>query len=170
MDVDLEELAAVIEALDKTEFTDFEYKHGDLHIRVRRGGSAEPFDTAPTAMTPSRSTAAPAQPPAPGAPAPAQAPASGSPTSTDDLPADQIAVTAPLLGTFYTRPKPGEDPFVAIGDIVEADTIVSIVEVMKLMNSVPAGVAGEVVAVFAADGEMVEFGQPLFAIRPASGE
>ena len=183
MDVDLEQLAAVIESLDKTEFTDFEYKHGDLHIRVRRGGSAESFDAvAPVPSASSGTEAATpsapqAQPPAPAAvPTPARATASqggaaaGSPASADDLPADQVVVTAPLLGTFYTRPKPGEDPFVSVGDIVEADSVVSIVEVMKLMNSVPAGVAGEVVAVFASDGEMVEFGQPLFAIRPTSGE
>jgi acetyl-CoA carboxylase biotin carboxyl carrier protein len=76
-------------------------------------------------------------------------------------------VKAPLLGSFYSTPKPGEPPFVAVGDRVEANTVVCIIEVMKLMNSVEAGVAGVVSAVHAADGELVEHGQPLFTIRAA---
>ena len=77
-------------------------------------------------------------------------------------------VTSPLLGTYYRAPKPGAPPYVEVGSLVEEDTIIGIVEVMKLMNSVTAGAAGEVAAVFVKDGDLVEFEQPLFAIRATS--
>ena len=72
---------------------------------------------------------------------------------------------APVLGTFYRAPKPGAAPFVEIGARVAPDTVVCIVEVMKLMTSVTAGVAGEVVELLATDGSLVEYGQPLLRIR-----
>jgi acetyl-CoA carboxylase biotin carboxyl carrier protein len=76
-----------------------------------------------------------------------------------------VAIEAPMLGTFYRAPGPGEDPFVEVGSTVEADSTVCIIEVMKMMNSVPAGVAGEVVEVAAENGQLVEYGQPLFYVR-----
>ncbi len=72
---------------------------------------------------------------------------------------------APLLGTFYRAPKPGAPPFVEVGAAVEADTIVGIIEVMKLMNTVRAGVRGTVAEVLAADGALVEFGEILLRVR-----
>jgi acetyl-CoA carboxylase biotin carboxyl carrier protein len=77
-------------------------------------------------------------------------------------------VIAPLLGTFYSTPKPGDAAFVKIGDRVTADTVVCIVEVMKLMNSVTAGVAGVIAAVHVRDGDLVEHGQPLFTVVEAT--
>jgi acetyl-CoA carboxylase biotin carboxyl carrier protein len=77
-----------------------------------------------------------------------------------------VAIEAPMLGTFYRAPGPGEDPFVDVGSTVEADSTVCIIEVMKMMNSVPAGVAGEVVEVAAENGQLVEYGEPLFYVRP----
>lgn len=88
--------------------------------------------------------------------------------SPDALPAGHILVTSPMLGTYYGAPKPGEPAFVQVGDAVSADAVLCIVEVMKLMNSVTAGAAGEVAAVFVKDGDLVEFEQPLFAIRATS--
>jgi acetyl-CoA carboxylase biotin carboxyl carrier protein len=75
-------------------------------------------------------------------------------------------VPAPLLGIFYRAPKPGEPPFVEVGARVEADTIIGIIEVMKLMNTVRAGVRGEVVAIPASNGELVEYGEALLFVRP----
>ena len=72
---------------------------------------------------------------------------------------------APLLGNFYAAPRPGEPPFVAVGETVGEDSVIGIIEVMKLMNSVRAGVAGQVVAILAVDGAAVEEGQPLVRIR-----
>lgn len=167
MNLDLEELAAIIEQLDKTEFTDFRFEHGDLRIQVRRGGHFPDAAAAPAPAAPATVPAPVVPAPAvssPAAPAPAGPTAAGSP-SAENLPEGHIAVTAPMLGTFYGAPKPGEPAFVRVGDVVDADSTLCIVEVMKLMNSVTAGVAGEVSAVFVADGDLVEFGQPLFAIK-----
>jgi acetyl-CoA carboxylase biotin carboxyl carrier protein len=180
MDVDLEELAAIIEQLDKTEFTDFLYEKGELRLHVRRGGHI-PDGTVQSPAAPVAAAApAPATQPAPAAAAPQ--PATPAPAvvhsaasnghspviSPDALPAGHILVTAPMLGTYYGAPKPGEPAFVQVGDSVSADAVLCIVEVMKLMNSVTAGAAGEVVAVFVKDGDLVEFEQPLFALRATS--
>ena len=78
-----------------------------------------------------------------------------------------VEVRAPILGTFYAGPAPDAAPFVEVGATVEADTTVAIVEVMKLMNPVAAGVAGRVVEVCATDGDLVEHGDVLFRVDPA---
>ena len=72
-----------------------------------------------------------------------------------------------MLGTFYRAEAPGQPPFVEVGSAVEPDTIVCIIEVMKMMNSVPAGVAGTIAEVVAENAELVEYGQPLFRVEPA---
>lgn len=181
MDLDLEELAAIIEQLDKTDFTDFLYEKGGLHLRVRRGGyipetaaqgTAVPAAAGVAAATPSAAAPAAVSEPAQAqtqAPAPiAVTPNGHSPAiSPDSLPAGHVLVTAPMLGTYYGASKPGEPAFVKVGDSVAADAVLCIVEVMKLMNSVTAGAAGEVTVIFVKDGDLVEFGQPLFAIRAA---
>ena len=77
-------------------------------------------------------------------------------------------VPAPMLGTFYRAPKPGEPPFVEVGAPVEADTIIGIIEVMKLMNTVRAGVRGIVAEIPARDGALVEYGETLLRVRRAS--
>ena len=76
-------------------------------------------------------------------------------------------IVSPMLGNFYRSPAPGAAPFVDVGARVEPDTIVCIIEVMKMMNSVPAGIAGTVVEIHAENGEPVEYGQPLFRVEPA---
>ena len=83
-------------------------------------------------------------------------------------PAGLIAVTAPLPGAFYRAPAPGAAPFVEPGATVTADTVVAIIETMKLMNPIHAGTAGEVVAILADNAAMVENGAVLMHIRPAS--
>ena len=150
----------MVELLKAAEFSEFRYEKGDLRIVIRRGDAAPAGDDRPVL--------APAAPPstrtdsrtAPGRPAikaaPPKAPAEGA-----DI------VTAPLLGTFYARSQPGEAPFVKVGDVVEPDTVLCIVEVMKLMNSVNAGCHGVIAAVHAEDGQLVEFGQALFSIVPS---
>ena len=75
-------------------------------------------------------------------------------------------LTSPLLGTFYRRPSPNDPPFVEVGSIVAPEDTVCLVEVMKLFNSVPAGITGKITEILAEDGELVEFGQPVFRIAP----
>lgn len=79
-------------------------------------------------------------------------------------PAETLTIDAPMLGTFYGAPRPGEKPFVGIGDKINVDTTVCIIEVMKLMNSVQAQISGVVEDVLVQDGQMVEAGSPLFRI------
>jgi acetyl-CoA carboxylase biotin carboxyl carrier protein len=79
--------------------------------------------------------------------------------------AGEVDVPAPLLGNFYAAPRPGDPPFVQPGDAVSEDSVIGIIEVMKLMNPIRAGVAGTVVALLAADGRAVEEGQPLLRVR-----
>ncbi|HEY3771529.1 MAG TPA: biotin/lipoyl-containing protein [Solirubrobacteraceae bacterium] len=76
-------------------------------------------------------------------------------------------IESPMLGTFYRAESPGSDPFVEVGSVVETDTVVCIIEVMKMMNSVTAGVAGTVTDVLPENGQLVEFGEPLFRVEPA---
>ena len=79
---------------------------------------------------------------------------------------DLAEVTSPLLGIFYRAPRPGEPPFVEIGSRVEQDTVIGIVEVMKLMNAVPAGVKGKIVEILRENGALVEYGDVLLRVRP----
>ena len=166
MDVDLEELAAIIELLDKTEFTQFRFEKGELSIAVSRGGplAGEPAQ-APSVVAASVSatptpTAAPVSVPQP--------PSAAAVTGSTDLAADEFVVRSPMLGTFYSAPKPGEPSFVQEGQTVASDAVLCIIEVMKLMNSVPAGEGGVVRRVLVRDGDLVEYDQPLFVLGRAS--
>jgi acetyl-CoA carboxylase biotin carboxyl carrier protein len=139
------EVLELVTRLDASGIEDAEIEMPGLRLRVAR----HPLDV------PTR----PAAPVAPVAAAPDAAPEAAAPTAG-------TAVTAPILGTVYLRPAPDADPFVTVGDTVAADTTVAIVEVMKLMNPVPAGVAGTVTEVCVTEGTMVEYGQTLLRIEP----
>jgi acetyl-CoA carboxylase biotin carboxyl carrier protein len=136
-----------------------------LYVSKRPAADAGAFhDPGPAAPVPSTA-------PAP-APAPAHAPVPTAVTAgdekTEDVAAGDGAVTidAPLLGTFYSAEGPGQQPFVDVGSAVEPGTVVAIIEVMKMMNSVTAGVSGTVIEIVPANGQLVEFGQPLFKVQP----
>jgi acetyl-CoA carboxylase biotin carboxyl carrier protein len=105
-----------------------------------------------------------------GGPAPAPEPATGrdrdAVTSAAGT-AGGLTIEAPMLGVFYRAPSPGAPPFVDLGTRVDADTIVCLIEVMKMMNSVPAGVAGTIAEIHVENADPVEYGQPLFRVEPA---
>ena len=86
-----------------------------------------------------------------------------APAATQD---GLVSIDSPMLGTFYRAEAPGEKPFVEVGSRVEPDSIVCIIEVMKMMNSVPAGVSGTVVEICSENAQLVEYGAPLFRVRP----
>ena len=140
------EVAEILRLLESSSFDELDLEMGSVKLSLRRGGGGA---TAP-APRPAPAAAAAATPAQPAAVAP--------------LRGDEI--TAPLLGTYYRAPRPGAPPFVDVGAEVEADTVIGIIEVMKLMNSVRAGRRGRVVEVLAADGALVEYGQPLLRIAP----
>lgn len=176
MGLDLEEIVAVVEALASVEFTDLRYEKGDLRIAIRRGGFLPDGGDAHGVTTPTEQSqkndgqpiARPRRSPEVQKPSESPPPRSSASHARADaaLANGEILITAPVLGTFYRAPKPGEPPFVEVGDEVGPDSNLCVIEVMKLYNSVRAGAAGRVVAIYASDGDLVEFDQPLVALRP----
>ena len=159
MSLNAKEVAEILKALEASSFDALDLEIGGVKLSLRRSGSGAP---AGVAAAPVRA----AQPqPLRNPPAPdgISTPAAVAPV---EVPAGTRAVPSPLLGVFYRAPKPGEPPYVEAGSRVEADTIIGIIEVMKLMNTVRAGCRGEVVAIPARNGELVEYGEALLFVRP----
>jgi acetyl-CoA carboxylase biotin carboxyl carrier protein len=100
---------------------------------------------------------------APAAPAAAPKPAAAAESATSDK---HVTIKSPMVGTFFSSPNPDSPTFVKVGDHVGPETVVCIIEAMKVFNEIPAEVTGQVVAMLVANGEPVEFGQPLFKIDP----
>jgi acetyl-CoA carboxylase biotin carboxyl carrier protein len=138
-------------------FTEFRLRSGDIEVEVKRGNGA----AAPAAMP------AAAAPPPPQAAQPQATPQPVPAAVAADIPSDCTVIRSPMVGTFYRAPNPGAKPFVEVGSKVKPDTILCIIEVMKLMNSVTAGVAGTVTHVLVENAQTVEPGQALIAVRPA---
>lgn len=143
-----QDIEEIMHLLDASQFDSLKLEMGELRLELHRRGAA-PATPAPAA--------APAPMPAAVA-APAATPAPAAAASEGD------EVPAPLLGTFYHAPKPGAAPFVQVGDTVTEDSVIGIIEVMKLMNSVTAGLAGTVTEIVAPDGKLVEHGQCLIRV------
>lgn len=156
------ELKELIEFLIEKDITEFELERGDVKVKIKRGGEHTvvypPVVAAPSVSAPLMIPQAPAA--APGATAPASSPAPAAPEETLQM------VKSPIVGTFYESPSPGAPPFVKIGDTVEVGQVLCIVEAMKLLNEIECDVAGEVVKKLASNGQPIEYGQELFAIRP----
>jgi acetyl-CoA carboxylase biotin carboxyl carrier protein len=108
-----------------------------------------------------------AAPPTP----PGVLPRARAPDPVEAEPSDgTLTIDSPMLGTFYRAQAPGSPPFVEVGDRLEPDTIICIIEVMKMMNSVPAGVSGTVVEVCSENAQLVEYGEPLFRVRTGGAD
>lgn len=153
MSISHDDVERIVRLLEASQFDELHLELEGLKLDLRRRGAAPAASRAATSapsIAPAVAAAAPKVP----SPAPA-APQSGL-----------IDVKAPMLGTFFLSPKPGAEPFVRVGSQVEADTVIGIVEVMKLMNSVSAGVRGEVVEIVAPDALLVEYDQVLIRLRP----
>ena len=156
-DEDVREILRIIDESDLAELQ-IETEGFSLHVRKGGGGDAEASGRARVRSVSESASVRQA----PGGP---EASASPPPTGDDS---DALAtIPAPMLGTFYRAEAPGKPPFVEVGTKVEADTIVCIIEVMKMMNSVPAGVSGTVADVIAENAQLVEYGEPLFRVEPA---
>jgi acetyl-CoA carboxylase biotin carboxyl carrier protein len=143
---DLRQIVELIKSA--SHFSEFRLKVGDIEVSLRRSSEA----AAPPGAAPQEPGAAPDQTP----PRPVER----------SFPAGATVVRAPIVGTFYRAPSPGAPPFVEAGSAVEPASQVGIIEVMKLMNAIEAGVRGVVKEVLAANGEAVEDGQPLMLIEP----
>jgi len=157
------ELKELIEFLIEKDIAEFELERGDVKVRIKRAGQQAP---APVPET--RFFAVPSAVPA--APDVAAAPVAAAPPAKQASAAEEALhmVRSPIVGTFYESPSPGSPPFVKAGDVVEAGQVLCIVEAMKLMNEIESDVAGEVVKRLVNNGQPIEYGQELFAIRPRS--
>ncbi|MBV9803972.1 MAG: acetyl-CoA carboxylase biotin carboxyl carrier protein [Solirubrobacterales bacterium] len=148
-----EDVREILRIIDESDLAELQIETDGFSLHVVRGGGTG-------------AGSGDAQPKASPEPAPADPPSAvPEPAASGD---GHTTIPAPMLGTFYRAEAPGKPPFVDVGDRVEPDTIVCIIEVMKMMNSVPAGVAGTVAEVIAENAKLVEYGQPLFRIEPES--
>jgi acetyl-CoA carboxylase biotin carboxyl carrier protein len=165
--VNLEELRELIALMRDNGLAELELEREEFRVRLRResvgesshAASATPAAPAPVAPPP---VYVPAPPPAPTSAAHPGAQATTAASQDQDL----HIIPSPIVGTFYRSPSPNADPFVKIGSNVEHDSVVCIIEAMKLMNEIQAETSGEVVKVYVENGQPVEYGQPLFGIKP----
>ncbi len=140
---DLERLRRLIELMEAHDLGEIDLQSGDEKVKLRRGSERR---STPTTIAPP--AAAPVVVPAP-------TPAEG---------AHIVTIKAPMVGTFYNRPNPEAEPFVKVGQRITAETVVCIIEAMKVFNEIPAETSGQVVAMFVENGQPVDFGKPLFKI------
>jgi acetyl-CoA carboxylase biotin carboxyl carrier protein len=150
-----DDIDEIIRLVEQSSFDELKLEVGDTKIEIRRNGAAAP------APTVGREPAPPRRP----APRPTPPPATTAVRPTSPAGAGGIDVPAPQLGIFYHAPRPGEPPFVSVGDTVEHDTVIGIIEVMKLMNTVAAGIAGTVTEIVAPNGQPVKQGDTLIRVR-----
>ncbi len=145
--LNMDELRDLADLVIEHGFTDFEFENENIRVRLSKM-------TGVPAMQPVQTAAAPISSPI--------SPAAAEPVDPD---AGLFQITSPIVGTFYRSPGPDKESYVSEGSNVSPDTVVCIVEAMKLMNEIQAEVSGEVVKIYAENGQPVEYGQPLFGIR-----
>ena len=145
---DIERIRDIVELMEQHELTEIDLQQGDDRIKLNRGGQPVMVQ-APVAA-------------APAAPAAASA---AAPASTND---GSITINAPMVGTFYAKATPEAEPFVKVGDVVSPDTIVCIVEAMKVFNEIPAECSGKIVEILVSDQQAVDYKKPMFRVQPNS--
>jgi len=160
--MDLKEIKAVIDLMTRNGLSEFELEKGDFKLRVKRGPGGEWI----TSATPVSNAApvvhhAPAAASAPAPAAPASVPSAAPATSST-----QAQIVSPMVGTFYRSPSPDSAAYIEVGQEVNEDTVVCIIEAMKVMNEIKAETRGVIVEVLAQNGKPVEFGKPLFSVKP----
>jgi acetyl-CoA carboxylase biotin carboxyl carrier protein len=156
--MDIKDIKTLIKLISDTDISEFEMETDEDRVFIKRGSDQEIVHVA--APAPAAAPSAPVAPQnAPSAPAPAQAPAEAP------LGDKQERVTSPIVGTFYAAPSPESDPYVKVGDVVEAGQTLCIVEAMKLMNEIEAEYKCKIVEIVKANAEPVEFGDVLFIVE-----
>jgi acetyl-CoA carboxylase biotin carboxyl carrier protein len=154
------ELKELIEFLIEKDIAEFELERGDVKVKIKRAGE----HAAPPARTEMPYVAVTV--PHSGAPAIVSSAAAPPSAPVEAAPAEELhMVKSPIVGTFYEAPSPGAPPFVKVGDIVEVGQVLCIVEAMKLLNEIESDVAGEIIKKMGSNGQPIEYGQELFAIR-----
>lgn len=161
MELSEDDVLQILKLIDESKFDYFQLEVGELKITVSKGEPI-PLNPAQSAAAPRSTNRGPAEAPKPTPAAQAQA----LKAEAKAVPEGLAAITAPLLGTFYVAPEPGAPPFVQVGAKVTEDATVGLIEVMKVFSSVRAGVNGTIVEAVAQNGQFVEYGQPLFFVKP----
>ncbi|WP_124727208.1 acetyl-CoA carboxylase biotin carboxyl carrier protein [Staphylospora marina] len=167
----MHEIRELIRLIDESSIEEFEIDNEGAKVVIKKAGGREAVLQTPAPAVPQTAPVTPAVPPAPtpavsSAPAPAPEPKVESPAASDDLNDPTLhKIVSPMVGTFYRAPAPDADPYVKEGDTVDEKTIVCIVEAMKLMNEIEAECRGTIVKVLVENGQLVEYGQPLFLVK-----
>ena len=154
--MDVKEIKKLIDLMVKNDLRELEIRDGDCRVSLKRGpGEMVPTVTLGQVQPVSLAAVPPAKP--------------DSPKEEASAVEEEFkkSIVSPMVGTFYQAASPENEPFVQAGDTVTADTVVCIIEAMKVMNEIKAGLAGTVERVLVSNGEAVEFGQPIFQVRPA---
>ena len=156
--MDLKEIKAIIDLMTRNGLSEFELEKGDVKLRVKRGPSGEWISSA------SAPAAAPAMAAASQA-APVPVATAAAPATPAAETAGGVQIVSPMVGTFYRSPSPDSAAYIEVGQEVKEDTVVCIIEAMKVMNEIKAEVSGVILEVLAQNGKPVEFGKPLFSVR-----
>lgn len=154
--MDTNQIRELIELMVEHDLTRVEIEEGETHILLKRGHP--PVAAAPSFAPP---------PAAAPVPIPAASPAPTDATPAAEAPTDEVFIRSPMVGTFYASPDPDSPAFVAAGDRIGADSVVCLVEAMKVFNEIKAEVSGTITRVLVQNAAAVEFDQPLFAVKPA---
>lgn len=149
--MDLKDIKAIVDLMKKNALTEFELEHQDFKIKLKRGLGAPASADEPPIYTPPPVAAAPVAVPSP---------------APSAVPSQELEIKSPMIGTFYRAPSPESDDYVEVGTEVTPESVVCIIEAMKVMNEIKAEVKGVVTQILVENGKPVEFGQPLFRIRP----
>lgn len=156
--LNMDELYELANLVDEHGFTDFEFENANIRVRLSKNPAPQivqaiqPYPSAPVS--------------APASAKQSESETEAEPTSVEgETDVDLHKITSPIVGTFYRSPSPDKESYVKEGSNVSPDTIVCIVEAMKLMNEIEAEVSGEVVKIYVENGQPVEYGQPLFGIK-----
>ncbi|MFD2681172.1 acetyl-CoA carboxylase biotin carboxyl carrier protein [Bacillus seohaeanensis] len=168
----IQEIREIIKLVDQSTIDEFSFEHEGSKVELKKFKqpstesavavqTIEPLKQA--APAPQAIQQAPAQAPVQ-EPTPAEAPAPAASETQED--ANLHKVTSPMVGTFYQSPSPEAGPYVKVGSKIEEDSVICIVEAMKLFNEIEAEVKGEIVEILVKDGQLVEYGQPLFLVKP----
>jgi acetyl-CoA carboxylase biotin carboxyl carrier protein len=161
------ELKELIEFLIEKDIAEFELERGDVKVKIKRGVAHLPPPDSRYIAVPSAPVMVSAVAAVPAAASHPAARIDLAPSAAAPEPQESLhIVRSPIVGTFYESPTPGSPPFVKVGDLLEVGQVLCIVEAMKLMNEIECDMAGELVTKLVSNGQPIEYGQELFAVRP----
>ncbi|MCC6890489.1 MAG: acetyl-CoA carboxylase biotin carboxyl carrier protein [Hyphomicrobiales bacterium] len=166
MDLSEDDVLEILRLFERSKFDFLELQHGERRIAASKAGAIPALSVTPPVTAPMLAAPLPAAHIAQSSVQPA-APSAATAQVATGLPAEGlVAIAAPIVGKFYAAPSPADPPYVQVGARVDVGATVGLIEVMKVFNSVKAETAGVVERILVANGELVEFGQPLFLLRP----